>query len=151
MEDHVGGHLLMTPMVVRDMGVEDQRTASIIVALAIRLVAVQAFTRGVYQFLFECCLFAYYKPDESSNSSFHNSTSGGQFGDTPSFHGRYGSNFYSTLSLAIHINFLMNHHFTAIITAAVTIRPVTMRAFLPGVYINFPAHMLMCSLCIPAK
>jgi hypothetical protein len=57
-EDHVGGHLLITLMVVRDMVLKDPPTASITVTSAIRLGAVQAFTQGVYQFLFECFLLA---------------------------------------------------------------------------------------------
>ncbi|CAD6232993.1 unnamed protein product [Miscanthus lutarioriparius] len=43
--------------------------------------------------------------------------SGNQFGDITSFHGRYGENFYYTLSLA-HLYIVMNHHSTAMITAA---------------------------------
>ena len=70
MEDHhIPDHLLITLMVVRDMVLKDPLTASITVTSATRRWVVQAFTRGVYQFLFECCLLAQYKPDESSTTA----------------------------------------------------------------------------------
>jgi hypothetical protein len=43
-------------MVVRDMVLKDQLIASIITASATRLEVVQAFTRGVFQFLFDSFL-----------------------------------------------------------------------------------------------
>jgi hypothetical protein len=48
----------MTLMVVRDMVLKDQLIVSRTAASATRPGVVQAFTRGMYWFLFECFLLA---------------------------------------------------------------------------------------------